>query len=60
MVAPIIEPGGKSHPNHPDTPLAQVDNTHILLILELQPKQQKAGEEKQHQAEGINSLDNHM
>ena len=46
MVAPIIEPGGESHPYHPDTPLAQVDNTHILLNLELQPQQQKAGEEK--------------
>jgi len=51
----IIQPSCKSQDNEPNTPLSQLDDPGVVLLLQLQPHQQQCGHHQQHQAESIHS-----
>ena len=57
---PVVDPGHQGHGDNADTPLAEVDDPPVPLLLEDHHHEADAGDGQQHQTESVHSLDREM
>ena len=57
---PVVDPGHQGHGDNADTPLAEVDDPLVPLLLEDHHHEADAGDGQQHQTESVHSLNREM